>query len=75
MDKTVDETSFPEIDWSDNADSNLSDTENTNDDELIIVSPESDPSFDCNRDQTWKKYMPFWTPETMYPNPSAKTRD
>ena len=49
----VDETSFPEIDWSDNTDqqnSNLSDTENTNDDEPIIVSPESDPSFDCNRD-------------------------
>ena len=30
--------------------SNLSDTENTYDDETIIVSPESDPSFDCNRD-------------------------
>ena len=26
--------------------SNLSDTENTYDDETIIVSPESDPSFD-----------------------------
>ena len=31
--------------------SNLSDTENTYDDETIIVSPESDPSFDCNRDK------------------------
>ena len=45
--------SFPEIDWSDNTDqqnSNLSDTENTNDDEPIILSSERDPSFDCNRD-------------------------
>ena len=26
-------------------------------------------------EQTWKKYLPFWAPETMYRNPSVKTRD
>ena len=25
--------------------------------------------------QTCKKYLPFWAPETMYRNPSVKTRD